>query len=586
MSVAVMCPPPFQRPGRSAWRTVMLWGIAWTVPFWVASSAIAAEPAPVEAGGEEDARRLRFQTAPRWIPSPHVPVAGRVEFTASRPCRAVVAVDDGSRTRVIAPPQERAIEHSIVVLGLKAGRSHQLTVSLTAEEEEVTAAPLTVRTPPLPSNFPAMQLIRSEPARMEPGVTLFSVLRWVDDVPSVSENWLVMVDAQGEVVWHLRLPEPGGAVRRLPHGNLLFLHGGQPTGMREIDLLGNVVRQYRAVGTGVRPRPGEIAVPLDTFHHDCLPLPDGNILVLSTEVRRIDEYPQSELRPELRGPAHVVGDVVVEVRPDGSIARRWPLLDILDPTRIGYGSLDSFWDLRAYPFVAGGTRDWSHANSLAIDPVDDGLVVCLRHQDAVVKIDRDSAQLRWILGTPAGWREPWASKLLRPQGRLEWPFHAHGAKFTPEGTLLLFDNGNCRRLPPERPQPATLCYSRAVEYVVDETAGTVRQVWQYGSRGRDRFFSAFVGDVDGLPLTRNILITDGGRLESRTGAPLGEPPGDVQWGRLLEVTRNDPAEIVFELHVREPDRRSSYGSSLYRGERLPPLEKLTEMLPRPALGEQ
>ncbi len=95
-----------------------------------------------------------------------------------------------------------------------------------------------------------------------------------------------------------------------------------------------------------------------------------------------------------------------------------------------------------------------------------------------------------------------------------------------------------------------------------------------------------MGDVDGLPLTRNVLITDGGRLESRAGAPLGEPPGDVQWGRLLEVTRNDPAEIVFELHVREPDRRSSYGSSLYRGERLPPLEKLTEMLPRPALGEQ
>lgn len=586
MSAATKVPARPPQPGGRAWRTATLWGLALTAPLWVATCTTAAPARGVEASEDEESRRLRFQAAPRWIPSPHVPLAGRLEFAATHPCRAFVAVDDGARSWIIAPPGDDLAEHSVVVLGLKADRPHSLTVTIFSEEEEVTAPPLTVTPPPLPANFPGMRLLRSEPHRMEPGVTLFSVLRWEDDAASLTEGWFVMVDAQGEVVWYLRLPEPGGAIRRLPNGNLLFLHGAQPTGMREIDLLGNVVRQYRAVGTGVRPRPGEIAVPTDTFHHDCLPLPGGNILVLSTEVRRIDGYPLSELRPEIRGPAQVVGDVVIEVRPDGGLARRWPLLDLLDPTRIGYGSLDSFWDLRAYPFVPGGTRDWSHANSLALDPVDGGLLVCLRHQDAVVKIDRQTAQLRWILGTPAGWREPWASKLLRPQGRVEWPFHAHGVKITPHGTLLLFDNGNCRRTPPERPQPAAQCYSRAVEYAVDERAGTVRQVWQYGGRGRDRFFSAFVGDADWLPLTRNILIADGGRLESRTGAPLGEPPGDVQWGRLLEVTRDDPAEIVFELHVREPDRRSPYGSSLYRGERMPPLERLTNLTPLPALGEE
>ena len=404
---------------------------------------------------------------------------------------------------------------------------------------------------------------------MEPGVTLCTILRWQDNAASLDAGWFIVVDAAGEVVWYLRLPEPAGAIRQLPNGNFLFLHGARPTGLREITPLGEVVHQYRAVGTGIQPMADEIPVEVDTFHHDVYPLAGDNRLVLTTEVRAVDNFPVSEQQLSTRQRANLVGDVIVELEPDGTIAGRCPLLGILDPHRIGYGSLDSFWDLRAYPFVPGGTKDWGHCNSVILDESDDSLIVCLRHQDAVIKIDRVTSEVKWILGDPTGWNGELANKLLRPQGRVRWPYHAHGVKFHPQTQrLLIFDNGNCRALPPRRPQPASRSYSRAVEYEVDAERGTVREVWSYGGPGAGRFFSAFVGDADWLPQTGNVLITDGGRLQSKTGAPVGFPPGDKQWGRVLEVTRDNPAEVVFELHFREDERKSRFGSSIYRAERL------------------
>jgi hypothetical protein len=421
---------------------------------------------------------------------------------------------------------------------------------------------------------------------MEPGITLCTILRWEGSTASLDVGWFVAFDPQGEVVWYLRMPEPAGSIRPRPEGGFTFLHGARPAGLRDIDLLGNLERQYRAVKLGIPAGSGEISIDADTLHHDVTLMPNGNRLLLSTEVRRVDRYPISGTNPRQAGAANLVGDVILEITPDGLVVGRWSLLDILDPGRIGYGSHDSFWDLRAYPFYFGGTRDWSHCNSVAYDAPADALIVCLRHQDAVVKFARTTSQVQWILGDPQGWNGDLARKVLQPVDHLVWPFHAHGVDYRPEdGTLLLFDNGNGRALPPKRPQPAGTSYSRAVEFRVDEAQRTVREVWSYGGPGEDRFFSAFVGDADWLPHTGNVLITDGGRLESRTGLPVGEPPGAVQWGRVLEVTRDDPSQVVFELHVSEKGQRNRWGSSIYRAQRLPGLYPLRQRESPPVAEE-
>jgi arylsulfate sulfotransferase len=547
---------------------------------WILICAAAVscfhDPAIAETAVPGDANRspLCWESsgAPLWEASRQVPLAGRITAKTSQPCAVTVTVREGSSSRDVRSANAEQRVHSIPVLGLKPGRRYELTVTAQNAVDKLTSEPIAVTTAALPPDFPNFSLVTADPQRMEPGVTVCAVLRWEDNAASLDVSWLTAFDAAGEVVWYYRIPEPGGAIRHVPQSGFSFLHGAQPTGLREIDWLGEPIRQFRATRLGVPAKDGEIGVDVDTFHHDIDLLPNGNRLVLSTEVRAIENYPASVTNLKLTSKANVVGDVILELTDTGDIAGRWPLLEILDATRISHDSHDSFWDLRAYPFYFGGTRDWSHCNSVAYDEVDDALIVCLRHQDAVVKIDRRTSEIRWILGDPNGWKKEFAGKVLKPQGELQWPFHAHGVNFNPrDGRLLLFDNGNHRAIPPRRPMPADASYSRAVEYVIDEDRKTVRETWSYGDRKRNRFYSAFVGDADWLPATGNVLITDGGRLEDRNGVPVGRPPGAAQWGRILEVTRDPQADVVFELQVSERGRGNRFGSSIYRAERIPSL---------------
>ena len=110
------------------------------------------------------------------------------------------------------------------------------------------------------------------------------------------------------------------------------------------------------------------------------------------------------------------------------------------------------------------------------NPPDDSVIVSVRHQDAVIKLSRETGELVWILGTHAGWGDRWKAYLLNPVGEFEWPYHQHAARTTRDGLLLLFDNGNDRAWPPETRTPDKEAYSRAVEFKIDEEQGTVEQV--------------------------------------------------------------------------------------------------------------
>ena len=157
----------------------------------------------------------------------------------------------------------------------------------------------------------------------------------------------------------------------------------------------------------------------------------------------------------------------MEVRPDGSKANEWRLLDILDPYRLTYGSRAKYWVQRGYK----DTNDWCHANCTAYVANDDAILVSLRTQDAIIKFDRKTGALRWILGTHDNWKTPWSDKLLTPDGPVAWNSHQHDCSLTSGGTILCFDNGNHRAQPFERPVPPDENFSRAVEFVVDEARG-------------------------------------------------------------------------------------------------------------------
>ncbi len=511
------------------------------------------------------------------VSTPHdsTPLSRLLTFTTNRPVVPEVTLSDGIDEWTVRSTGTPATNHAVALVGLRAGAEHVVGVALRDEAGEVHAgaAETAFETLPLPSSvtdFPPIEVTVSDPSRMEPGMTLFSSIRWFPQAEDLAFGLLVIVDEEGEVVWYHEAPHRIVDVRRTERDTILYQYN---EGIVEIDLLGNEIAHWYASGLWDGPPSDPVlTVDTDVFHHQAIELPSGDILTLGTEAREYDDYPTSVSDPNAgRERTHVIGDVAVQFRRDGSIVREWRLLDVLDPYRLSYDSLGRFWDREGYEFIETGTRDWSHANGVIADPRDGGVILTLRHQDAVVKIDANG-ELAWILGDPAGWSERFRPYLLQPQGELEWPYHLHAPQLTADGNLMVFDNGNFRALPPEEPVPHADNYSRAVEYAIDEEAMTVSQAWSYGGPGSDMFYSPFLGDADRLSITGNVLIADGGRLVDEDGVPTNNVIAGRKWARLLEVTGDASPVTVFELIINHGEDVSQIsGWTIYQADRIPSL---------------
>ncbi|MFQ5734920.1 MAG: aryl-sulfate sulfotransferase, partial [Planctomycetaceae bacterium] len=173
-----------------------------------------------------------------------------------------------------------------------------------------------------------------------------------------------------------------------------------------------------------------------------------------------------------------------------------------------------------------------------------------------------------ILANPAGWSPRFRKLLHKPKGKLLWPFHQHSPKLTSAGTLLVYDNGNYRAPAFKRKRPPSRNRTRVVEYAIDEKNRTVKQLWEY--HGDKPYLCPLFGDVDRLPKTGNILITDGGLITDRRNRRTDRIPADRQRARIVELDRKDSDAKVFELRIGR-DKAGRFGWSVYRSERLPSL---------------
>jgi arylsulfate sulfotransferase len=507
----------------------------------------------------------RVEIAPNENTS--APLAAVAVVWADEPVTVTFRLEAGGVEWNVDPETGLALEHRLPLLGLRPGAAHRISVVATDEAgNETTSDPIELSTEPLPEEFPRLTVETSLPERMEPGATLFNLMLSPPDGESRDYGALVIVDARGEVIWYYQADHGVIDARRISNGNLLYL-SGRTGPAYEIDMLGNVVSKWTARRTPSERTEGGIAVDTETFHHEVLEMPSGNLLALSTEVRDYGEYPSSTIDP--RAPtqhASVVGDVVVEFGRDGSVQRELDLLDVLDPLRTSTGpELEGgYWEATYGEEVEGALIDWGHTNAVFFDRASNAFLLSVRRQDAVVKVDVDTGDIVWILGPHDRWSAPWTDYLLTPVGAVEWPNHQHAPMTTPHGTVLLFDNGTYRDGPTAEGVPASEKYSRAVEYAIDEEAMEVRQVWQYGGRPGEEFYASFISDADWLHATENVLITAGGVVTDADGIAV-EPTGRRS-ARIIEVTHETPSEKVFELVVDA--EWDNGGWHVYRAERL------------------
>lgn len=282
---------------------------------------------------------------------------------------------------------------------------------------------------------------------------------------------LVATNLGGQVMWYYDVLQSGFTLTKagqsLAPGGTLLINGVDsytpvptaPNVLREIDLAGNPVRETNlaAINAQLAAAGRE---PIHAFHHDIQRLADGTTVVLGLTERTVD----------ISGtPTNYVGEMVMVLDADFQVKWAWDAFDHLDVNRgpvLGEITLPGSPEpTAAVPLLPA--VDWLHVNAVALSPADGNLILSVRHQDWVVKIDyRNGAgdgHVVWRLGAGGDFT-------LNSADPSAWFSHQHNAHYVDDNTLVLFDNGNTRRAT----DPAA--NSRGQVWTLDETNMTATPV--------------------------------------------------------------------------------------------------------------
>jgi arylsulfate sulfotransferase len=493
-----------------------------------------------------NSKAVKTVAVPYFAPASNAPLAGVLTVTTDVNSLVEVSVNDGIGT------WERdffdyGTNHTETVLGFKAGRTNQITVTVRDQYRNSYTVPgtLTFLTGPLPADMAPMTVLTDNVELMEPGYTLFR-----ESYGATTVAYTVIVDNTGQVVWYSGALAAASDVHQLPNGNLFYpVTGG--TGFAEANMLGQAVQEWTAPTT------------VDT--HEDLLTGHGTILYLNYVTDTVSNFPSSATDPTApTETANAVFAQVIEMSATNSeLLNSWQLIDMLDPVRIDY---------LCYGLVAEFGIDPEHANAIFEDTNDNSIIVSLRNQDAVVKFTR-SGQIKWILGPHENWGPEWQPYLLTPVGTpFEWNYAQHAPILTSQGTLLLYDDGNERAEPFDPPIPYLTEYSRAAEFSIDETNMEVSQVWEFSDTNAEPLYTTALGNATLLPKTSNVLVNFG-FIVLDNGAPPNQFAPNATAVRIREVTHQANPTVVFDLELADTGNTSTnyLGYEVYRSYRIPDL---------------
>jgi arylsulfate sulfotransferase len=353
---------------------------------------------------------------------------------------------------------------------------------------------------------------------------------------------LIATDLTGRVTWYADLSDSGftftKAGQSLVPGGTLLLNGvdrytpvtNAPDVLREIDLAGDPVRE-----TNIAAVNAQLAAlgyePVHAFHHDVQRLADGTTVALAYTERTI----------EVNGtPTNYVGEMVLALDADFQVKWAWDAFDHLDVNRgpvLGEvtqpGSPEPTNAVPLLPAV-----DWLHVNAVSLSLADGNLILSVRHQDWVIKIDyRNGAgdgHIVWRLGAGGDFA-------LTGAGPDAWFSHQHNAHYIDDHTLILFDNGNTRRATDPN------AHSRGQVWALDEATMTATPV-----------LSVDLGDYSFRLGSAQRLSN--GNYEFLSGSE-GTPPRDT--ARSIEVRPDGTRAYV--LGIASAEYRSFRVRTLYEG---------------------
>jgi hypothetical protein len=488
--------------------------------------------------------------------APEAPLSRRFLGRTNVPTQLTVHIDDGGvpiELTTLTP----SIDHDFPIIGLQPGVPTTVVVTPGSGGALGPAVTFDIVADPLPVAWPSIEVDVRNEARVAPGWTLVGFSR--SGAEAEAAQYAALLDSFGGVRWLRTAPTDVLDLDPYPPARVSGLRLGEAfvwNLLGETEVAFTHTGNTTSTGIGVTP----FAV-----HHDLVREPSGTWLTLALGQLLVPNYPTSYESAAERQSAVIADERVLRLDDQGAVLADWSLAERLDPARIGYNALlDRF----------GVGLDWGHANSVAYDAEHHEVVVSLRHQDAVVGLDADSGDLRWILATPDNWNDALAP--LRLVGELDWFFHQHAPEPV-EGGLLLFDNGNEGTSPfSDAPRIADADNrSRVVRYAIDREAGTVAEAWAFDAPLPGRMYSNREGDANALP-NGNVLSV-WGSVDAIDGVSTEELGLATDVVFLIEVTED--LETVWQLRLGADPTDWPAGWSANRAVRVDnPWEGLAELL--------
>jgi arylsulfate sulfotransferase len=440
----------------------------------------------------------------------------------------------------LAPPGGGQV--GIYVAGMRANTTYHMRAVIEYKGgTQAYDSDRTFTTGSLPAtSIPTLAATTSVGMTPQSGVELLDL---VDFNPATSPVEVAVSDLAGNVLWGYdpRLGIVPNPVKLLPNGHFLmnFSNGatdGVGSVMQEVDLGGNVVWQMSATQLNQALSEASCAgcnITVTGTHHDFAVLPNGHLILI------VGEQKVENGLTGYSGPVTVLGDALIDLDQNRKPVWVWSEFDHLDVNRHPYG----------FP-------DWTHTNSIVYSPDEKDLIISIRHQFWVIKIDYNDGQgtgnILWKLGYQGDFT------LQNGTDPVDWFYTQHDANVissNSSGTfqMMLFDNGDGRVLDTSGTICGTTvaCWSRVPVLQVDESAKTATIEWVDDLAP---IYSFFGGSAR--------LLANGNVELDECAATTTFPPSAVN-AAIYEVTKTATPQIVWQMQIT--------GQFAYRAFRIPSL---------------
>ena len=450
--------------------------------------------------------------------------------------QGMVHVEFGPDTRygkvtapVAAPSNGGPVK--IFVAGMKQSTTYHMRAVVTEGDGKVVDdADHTFTTGRFPRNIlPKLTATTAVGETPQPGVELADATSTISNIRFLEAY---ATDLQGNIIWGYNFPDRPSRytiiqpIKLLPNGNFIvvlsypsqFKIPGQGETLtakdesvdliREIDLAGDPVAQITLSSLNAElTASGHGDIQLADLHHDIATLPDGHFVVLGSMLKAYANL------PGYPGTTNVLGDVLVDLDQNFNVSWVWSEFDHLDVNRHPItlpknthakkaSWLSREWSKlkhwvrkefhlhrakrypKAFPGFENAFPDWTHSNAVIYSPSDGDLLVSVRHQNWIVKIDyengKGSGKVLWRLGNEGDF------KLVGGTAPEDWFYGEHepslvGTPTPGKFSITMMDNGY-GRITASGAQcisSGPACYSTVPVIAVDEAAKTATITYRH-----------------------------------------------------------------------------------------------------------